>query len=452
MNHTLSNNKVHSQCLMEINKLKTKCLVSLAVLILSSACSDNSSDDELSNESYVINTSVNMGGTITPEQLVITTGSSANFTLHSETGFHLKEVSGCSGSLTGNEYRTGLVDADCLISVTFAQNTYTVSTDVAEGGKVTPAISYIDHGDSVDLTLTANTDHKIGQVSGCEGQLIDYVYVTGEVNQDCTVNVNFSPVLPLPEAPLTRVRLPIVVHIMDNEYVQLSNEKIISQIAATNKHFRQQNLSELDTIAAEHKAYIADTGIQFYLADEDPDGNPHNGIIRVNSTISVFNSEYDFAKTELGGSEPWPNDQYINVWLSYAKDRFGRVGIAGRAHIPTMVPDEYIGVSIAQSLFGTVGADVPGYDQGKTLTHELAHFLGLIGHVNGNYEGNSNHATLPCSDDSTTNCQNFDLQNNFMRVGTNDHGVKMFSKSQRDLMRDWLETGPLQALYLNNLP
>lgn len=141
---------------------------------------------------------------------------------------------------------------------------------------------------------------------------------------------------------------------------------------------------------------------------------------------------------------------YINIWVGYAKDLFGTLGIAGRAYIPTRVPDEYIGVSVAQSVFGTINPTEPTLAQGKTLTHELGHFFGLIGHTDGVITDDNNHAALPC-DDISTNCENSDLANNFMRVTTSDNDIKMFSLSQQRLMREWLETGPLQNLYLNNL-
>jgi len=402
-------------------------------------------------QTFTINTSISEGGTISPSQMEITKNSSATFIVTNNTGFNLVDISGCEGVINNNEYHVSNISEDCLISVDFTKISHAINIESLGGGRVDLPIPNVVYGDTTQLTLVPNSDHIVGTASGCNGNLSNEIYTTGNIYEACTVSVNFDSLLPLPEAPLERIRIPVVVHVLENEWFNISDEKIISQIQATNLHYRKQNLPELTVIKDNHQPYIADTGIQFYLADRDPNGEPHNGIVRLNSTASAFSYDFNFAIPEQGGSEPWPNDKYINIWIGYSKDRWGRLGIAGRAHIPTLTPDQYIGVSIAQSVFGTTEIDNLGYEQGKTLTHELGHFLGLIGHTDGDNFDQNTHALLPCSNLVITDCKNTDLNYNFMRSYTNDLGMRMFSQSQQDMMRDWLEVGPLQALYLNNL-
>lgn len=405
----------------------------------------------LLDNKFIVYTAQEGKGTIVPTQLTLEKGDSATFSVEAEHGHYLSSIDGCNGVLSGNEYKVSNLESTCVVTVNFSANTYSVETRVGVGGSAILANNEVSHGDSTTASIYPHTDHTIGEIYGCNGTLTNAVYSTGSIHGNCRINVAFDSLLPLPELPLTRVRIPVVVHVLENEGYTLTDEDIISQIEATNRHFRKQNSSELLGIPDSHKPFIGDSGIQFYLADKDPNGNHHTGIIRLSTATSVFSLDYNFAKAENGGSAPWPNDRYINIWVGNGNDRWGKLGIAGRAHIPGFAPDTYLGVSVAETLFGTVDTPDIRHNQGKTLTHELGHFLGLVGHTNGEMTDDNTHANLPCSSSVVTTCKNTDLTYNFMRAQADDEMLKMFSSSQISQMREWLEAGPLQALYLNNI-
>lgn len=433
-------------------------LLSLPLFMVSACGGGGSSShppDQDNPTTFRISSIVPEGGRITPDTADIAVNGSAQFMITAEEGFNLEEVEGCEGTLEGMQYSVQSVTANCSITVNFSRNIYAVDTMISVGGRIDRPNDKVAHGDSVDFRLMPHTDYRVETVTGCDGQLSNLLYSTGVVNESCTVDVLFTSWLPEPIPPLTLVRIPVVFHILDRGEMlsDVRDEEIISQIEATNRHFRQFNVEELESLPDEYKPYVADIGIQFYLADRNPQGEPHSGIIRVKTETSVFSDGYDFAHPELGGSAPWPNDRYINVWVGDAKDFFDpdQLAFFGRAHVPTIDPDQYIGINVEESLIGTIDPQVPDLGQGKTFTHELAHFLGLIGHTHGTPTDSNNHAHLTCDGNNDTACKNADLTNNFMNVEQPDSGMKMFSISQRQVMREWLETGPLTALYQNSL-
>ncbi len=173
--------------------------------------------------------------------------------------------------------------------------------------------------------------------------------------------------------------IPVVVHnIFFTSEQQLSVELIQSQIDVLNEDFRRMNADTSET--REVFADVAgDAGIEFYLAEVDPDGNPTDGITYFQTDVEVFGAlgideetiealvealdacgltiddladptALDpfallciFAELEaagidieeiLGGGEPgegggmdamkfeesggvaaWPTDQYMNIWV-----------------------------------------------------------------------------------------------------------------------------------------
>lgn len=251
---------------------------------------------------------VSTGGHITPLSAELLEGGTVHFSLSSDEGYSLSHITGCDGILNGDQYTVESPQSDCSIAVSFVENIYTVDTNISDGGSTDKPSTEVSYGVGIDLMIAPHTDHEINNVTGCQGQLTGSLYSTGQIFQDCTVDIRFSPLMPEPAPPLTQIRIPVVVHVFDSGPFELTNEKIISQIEVTNKHFRQYNLDELETLPEEDKPYVADTGIQFYLADRDPQGEPHNGIVRLNAGMSGFDLEYNFAQSELGGSDPWPND------------------------------------------------------------------------------------------------------------------------------------------------
>lgn len=192
------------------------------------------------------------------------------------------------------------------------------------------------------------------------------------------------------------VTIPIVVHVVHNtEEQNITEAQIRSQINVLNEDFRANNADVTD-VPTDFEPVIADTRIEFELASRDPDCNPTNGITRTETDQESFVVDSDGA-TETdrnpvkfdssGGTDGWPPDEYLNIWVCPGiVDPVGR-SILGYASFPAELatrPDED-GVVIEYESFGNTGTVDAPFDLGRTATHEVGHWLNLY-HIWGNAE------------------------------------------------------------------
>jgi hypothetical protein len=166
---------------------------------LLSACGGG---DKTSNDSgglvtpvvFTVNAVASEGGSISPTSRNVQSGQTAAFTLSTNSGYRLANVSGCGGSLSGNTYTTGSINANCTVSASFSLNSYTVTAIAGEGGSITPSSSQVQHGTVAQFTLTANDGYVLAQVTGCGGSLDGALYQTAPVTAACQVEAAFSPI------------------------------------------------------------------------------------------------------------------------------------------------------------------------------------------------------------------------------------------------------------------
>ncbi len=246
--------------------------------------------------------------------------------------------------------------------------------------------------------------------------------------------------LPLPaEQRQAVLRLPVVVHVLyRDEQTNISDEQIQSQLAATNQHLRALNSAELATVPEVYQPYIADARIELVLADKDPQGQPSTGITRT-LYLDPVDGSCDYC---TGTAAQWDPSRYINIWVGEYSTRTGRLAALGSAVAGPSSARERWGITVEYRLFGTVGWLHEDYAQGKTLTHELGHYLGLLGHI----QLGDGHRLYSCDGLPDTSCSNSELTMSFMRTLQPDAELKMFSRSQADIMRHTLLNGYLQGL------
>lgn len=168
--------------------------------------------------------------------------------------------------------------------------------------------------------------------------------------------------------------LNLVFHIVYNtEEENISDQQILEQVAILNEAFN--NLFETETKASGAYPVAGISGIQFKLADKDPLGEPTSGILRVKTdsrSIGDLNiNNRDAVKyNDLMGSDAWDTDRYINIWVAKRDLSLGyTVGLDSVSS-----PDE--GLIINFNNIGNTN-DIP-YHQGKTMVHEMGHYLGLF--------------------------------------------------------------------------
>jgi len=180
----------------------------------------------------------------------------------------------------------------------------------------------------------------------------------------------------LGDDPLSiNVTLPIVIHIVWNDSIENLHDSIIyQQIEVINRDF---NLLNTDT------SILTDTlkwlpgifGIEFILADTDPDGNNTTGITRTQTNKPSFGYWDNAIKFDsLGGKDAWDPGHYMNIWIG---DLGG--GLLGYSQFPggdTITDGNVVDYAVVgnQKYPWTYGPDYAG---GRVLVHEIGHWLNL---------------------------------------------------------------------------
>lgn len=247
------------------------------------------------------------------------------------------------------------------------------------------------------------------------------------------------------------ITIPVVVHVVYNTPVQnISDQIIASQMGILNQDYRKLNADT--TLIPEYFADIAaDTRIEFCLATRDPEGNPTNGITRTETDITSFDFAWgDFEearrihRTAVGGKDGWPRDQYLNIWVCNLPPLSVNSTLA-YAYLPGAF-GEVDGIVCRYNYFGSPSIAGEPYNLGRTMVHEVGHWLNL-------YHVFNNAGTAACSDDfvedtppqadnnfgcptfPSSTCGNYsDMFMNYMDYA-DDACTTMFSRDQVKRMR-----------------
>lgn len=264
------------------------------------------------------------------------------------------------------------------------------------------------------------------------------------------------------------ITIPVVVHVIHNGDLygtneNISDEQVQSQITVMNQDFRK--MSGTPGFGAG-----VDTQVQFALAKVDVNGNPTNGINRVNLCDASW-STADI-NSYVKPTTIWDPTQYMNMWsvnfsdgtlLGYAQfpDASGLAGLnasGGAANTD--------GVVAGYRFFGSsdlaTGSFSAPYDKGRTMTHEVGHWIGLR-HIWGD------NATCPatnssadkdyCADTPAANGPNFgcvvgtntctatplnDMIQNYMDY-TDDTCMNIYTQNQKDRMVVIMNNAPRRS-------
>jgi Pregnancy-associated plasma protein-A len=173
--------------------------------------------------------------------------------------------------------------------------------------------------------------------------------------------------------------IPVVVHVVYNTRAEnISVTQIRSQIAVLNRDFRATN-PDKSKVPDVWKGLVADTRIQFALATTDPTGQSTTGITRTKTTRPSFGTGDTVKSAATGGANPWPSDRYLNIWVCTLAN-----SLLGYAQFPGG-PPATDGVVILNTAFGTRGTATAPFNLGRTVTHEIGHWLNLR-HIWGDTE------------------------------------------------------------------
>ncbi len=269
----------------------------------------------------------------------------------------------------------------------------------------------------------------------------------------------------------TIIKIRTVFHVVYTSAADSLDEDVIqSQIEVLNQDYRRKNSDTINT-RADFVPLAGDAGIEFFLATEDPDGNPTNGIVYSEGTptgfFGTFDPFSDNVKDPAQGVGCWPSDKYLNIWVC----DLGFFGVLGYAYPPVDLPnwpaqstiDSFRqGVVLDYRAVGSRNPDpiAPEADGGRSATHEIGHYLGLR-HIWGDDQGkctanggeDDGIGDTPESGDAsqqtcnlninsctdTTAIDYSDMVENFMDY-SDDACLNMFTKGQIEFMRSVLLT------------
>ena len=251
------------------------------------------------------------------------------------------------------------------------------------------------------------------------------------------------------------ITIPVVVHVVYKTAAQnISDAQIQSQIDVLNEDYRKLN-ADVTGVPSVWTDRVADCEIQFALAARDPNGILTNGITRTETTVSDWGGSDNVKFTAQGGHDAWPNTDYLNIWVCNIGS-----GLLGYAYQPGINPS-LDGVVIGFRFFGRIGSLSASYDEGRTATHEIAHYLNLdhlwgAGGSNPNCTADDGVSDTPKQTDPNYGCNttfpnetcgtgaNSDMFNNYMDYG-NDDCLFFFTNGQKARMLAALN-GPRAAL------
>jgi hypothetical protein len=249
--------------------------------------------------------------------------------------------------------------------------------------------------------------------------------------------------------------IPVVIHLLYHTATEnISNEQILSQLDVLNKDYRRLNRDTSKTPAA-FAPVAADTRITFCLAKKDPEGRPTTGIIRKYTSVENWLSDDGMKYAAQGGDNAWDPKRYLNIWVC---NLFGRT--LGYSSLPGTQPDKD-GLVIKYSVVGTTGITTYPFDKGRTATHEVGHWLGLM-HLWGDKScGNDGIDDTPPQQSFNNGCPSFphttacsvnsngDMFMNFMDL-TDDACMNMFTIGQKNKMRSQFAVGGVRNSFLNS--
>ncbi len=230
-------------------------------------------------------------------------------------------------------------------------------------------------------------------------------------------------------------RIPCVVHVITDasgSQGNISDAQVESGIRILNE--------DMNALLGTPGGNGTEARIEFYLADVDPQGNATNGITRsANSTW--FNDGGNY-----WDSLAWDTNRYCNIYTNTASGALGYVnGFPAEPGHVGAVDDRIV---VLWSTYGEDGPYGPPYDMGRTLTHEVGHYLGLYHTFQGGCAGGSCYGAgdlicdtndesgpnFSCDGGNPSTCGSLDPIDNYMDY-SDDSCMARFTVEQINRMR-----------------
>lgn len=235
--------------------------------------------------------------------------------------------------------------------------------------------------------------------------------------------------------------IPVVFHIVSyKKNGNISDQVILNQLELLNQDFNGEN-EDIKNVPDEFTSKLSKKGIRFCLATKVVDEKSLIGIIRKTTNIEEIGLSENLYFDNLGGSNSWDSEYYLNVWIADTGEY-----ISGFGTYPDVIEDWKQGVVINPQYFGEQTSS--RYNKGRTLVHEIGHYLGLD-HVNGDNsicENDDGVEDTPlqsvlyegCPPYPQITCESSDMFMNYMNY-VDDDCMVMFTEGQMNRMLGTLE-------------
>lgn len=264
------------------------------------------------------------------------------------------------------------------------------------------------------------------------------------------------------------ITLPVIVHVIHNNEIEgkganISADQIYSQLEILNQDFRRKQGSPgYNTDPAG-----ADVRIEFCPARVDPKGNilSEPGINRISRNSKGFSAppyNEEYVNGTIKPQTYWDPNGYMNIWVCNLQSNDGRT-LLGYAQYPssaglTGIPEkpgsaETDGIVINYMVFGKVENTESPYRFGRTTTHEIGHWLGLI-HVWGDGDCNAddycedtpraNGPTYGCPENEVS-CTYRNMVENYMQY-TDDACMNIFTQNQLVRIQTVMRLSPRRSI------
>ncbi len=246
------------------------------------------------------------------------------------------------------------------------------------------------------------------------------------------------------------ITIPVVFHVVYNTTAEnISDARILDQLDALNADFRRTNPDADGTWPQ-----AADSEFEFCLATTDPNGAATTGINRVQTSVTAFGTNDNVKFSSSGGVDAWNTSEYLNIWVCNIGG-----GILGYAQFPggPAATDGVVNLYSATGGPNVQGTAVP-YNLGRTLTHEVGHYLNLR-HIWGDGGcGVDDFVTdTPTSDASNfgcatghISCGSVDMVENYMDY-SDDACMNLFTEGQKTRMRALFDAGGFRESLLTSM-
>jgi hypothetical protein len=271
------------------------------------------------------------------------------------------------------------------------------------------------------------------------------------------------------------IKIPVVFHIIHNNPVNIiggtnnaniTEEQIKSQIVALNEDYRRKS----GTRGFNTNPVGADMEIEFELATKDPNGAATTGITRTFIDQNTWDIASDY--TTIANKIKWDYEKYLNIWVVRGNGR--TIGysefpydskLIGLGSTPQDIAEQLIfdGVIVDYRYVGSCcGVQGTTYNLGRTITHEVGHWLGLL-HTNGDencgtdycedtpqIESLNNSTSCPALSSTCGGVRRTNMIENYMDYSP-DRCMNIFTLNQKQRVRSALSLSiKRQRLLINS--